>query len=113
MAFRSDIEALILASLEGGPKYGYDIARHIKERSADRLKLGEGQLYPVLHRLQKQGMVEGEWEIPEGATPRKMYALTEDGRARLMQRRKDWRGFIQGVSAVLGTNEPKAVKTDA
>lgn len=108
MTFRSDIEALILASLEAGPKYGLDIARHIKERSAEKLKLGEGQLYPVLHRLQKQGMLEADWEIPEGATPRKVYRLTIEGSKRLAEKRKAWKSFVTSVEGVLGTVGMKA-----
>lgn len=101
MAFRSDIETLILASLEGGPKYGYDIARDIKSKSASHLKLGEGQLYPVLHRLQKAGRVEAEWEMPEGATPRKVYSLTPEGTKRLTEQRKAWKLFVASVEGVI------------
>lgn len=113
MAFRSDIETLILASLEGGPKYGYDIARDIKQRSADRLKLGEGQLYPVLHRLQKAQRVTADWEMPEGATPRKVYSLTPEGMKKLSEQRKAWKAFVSSVEGVLSTQTLKLEENNA
>lgn len=102
MNFRSDIETLILASLEKEAKFGFDIARHIKSVSKNGLKLGEGQLYPILHRLQRQGMVEAEWEMPEGETPRKVYSITTDGRKRLAEGRKKWQAFVASVEGVIG-----------
>ena len=101
MNFRSDIETLILASLEDGAKFGFDIARHIKGRSQDGLKLGEGQLYPILHRLQRQGMVEAVWEMPEGETPRKVYSLTAGGKSRLADGREKWAAFVTSVESVI------------
>jgi PadR family transcriptional regulator PadR len=108
MSFRSDVETLILASLEDGPKFGYDIARHIKQRSNSGLKLGEGQLYPVLHRMLKAGAVEAEWEMPEGATPRKVYSLTQSGRKKLADSKKKWKSFVASVESVLGTTTLRA-----
>ena len=102
MKFRSDIETLILASLEEGAKFGFDIARHIKAKGGDGLKLGEGQLYPNLHRLQREGMVEAAWEMPEGETPRKVYRLTAKGTKRLAEGRKNWRAFVTSVESVIG-----------
>jgi DNA-binding PadR family transcriptional regulator len=102
MKFRSDIETLILASLEKEAKFGFDIARHIRARSKNGLKLGEGQLYPILHRLQRQGMVAAEWEMPEGETPRKVYSLTPEGKKRLADGRKSWKAFVSSVESVIG-----------
>lgn len=109
MKFRSDLETLILASLDHGQKFGFEIARHIISRSQDGLKLGEGQLYPILHRLLREGMVSAEWEMPEGETPRKVYSLTEKGRGRLAEGRANWREFVASVEGVLGPSPSKDV----
>ena len=107
MAFRGDIEALILASLGDGPKFGYDIARFVKEKSGKVLKLGEGQLYPVLHRLERQGQVASKWELPKGKTPRKVYQLSELGAKSLEVKRKAWKEFVKGVEGVLSAASAK------
>lgn len=107
MKFRSDLETLILASLEHGRKFGFEVARHIISRSQDGLKLGEGQLYPILHRLHREGMVSAEWEMPEGETPRKVYSLTEKGRGKLAEGRQLWKEFVSSVEAVISPTPSK------
>lgn len=101
MAFRTDIEAMAMAALQDGSLHGYGIVRAIRGRSEGVLKLGEGQLYPILHRLEEEGLVAGDWEMQEGKPPRKVYSLTEQGHAALSKSRKEWSAFSKAVGNLL------------
>lgn len=109
MRFRTDLESMVMAALQSGPLHGYGIVRSIRSRSEGVLKLGEGQLYPILHRLEEDGQVAGDWELQDGRPPRKVYSLTEEGTASLSQRRKEWSAFAGAVGKVFG-DSPKVVK---
>ena len=101
MAFRGDLEALVLGALDGGAAHGYEIARRIKATSEEALAVGEGLLYPALHALEREGLVAAEWVPQEGRPNRKVYRLTDAGRGALARKRKEWLRFAAGVAAVL------------
>lgn len=101
MAFRGDLDALVLGALDDGSAHGYEIARRIKSVSDDALAVGEGQLYPILHALERDGFVAADWIPQEGKPNRKVYRLTESGRGALAKKRGEWLKFAAGVSAVL------------
>lgn len=117
MAFRTDLDAMVLAALHEGPLHGYGIVRAIRGRSEGVLKLGEGQLYPILHRLEEDGQVVGDWEMQEGKPPRKVYAISEKGSASLVKRRKEWSAFSKAVGNVMQettvNRAPKEAKGNA
>lgn len=77
-------ELLVLTTLEDGPKHGYQIALDVEEESDGAFELQHGTLYPILHRLEKEGLIEGDWE--EEGRRRKVYGLTDRGRRRLDRR---------------------------
>lgn len=77
-------ELLVLATLEDGPRHGYQIALDVEEESDGAFELQHGTLYPILHRLEKEGLIQGTWE--EEGRRRKVYGLTERGRRHLRQR---------------------------
>lgn len=104
MAFRGDLEALILAILIEGPKHGYEISKRIKELSNRALAYGEGQLYPALHKLEEAGAVGASWIQQEGKPPRKVYELTEPGKAELQKKKTEWAKFQESVSSIMGVN---------
>lgn len=97
-------EALILASLREGPKHGYQLAIDIDERSDGFFRFQHGTLYPILHKLEKRGLIKGSWtrEGSDGVgRKRKSYALTAPGRRYADQQLEAWRAFVnQFVSAV-------------
>lgn len=96
---------LILAVLADGPRHGYSIAREIERRSEALVKLGEGSLYPALMALEQGGLVEGTWETPPGGSggpARKVYRLTEAGRAELAKGVRDWRAMTQAIDRIFG-----------
>jgi len=101
MAFRGDLEALILGALQDGPLHGYAIARRIQTSSDGCLRFGEGQLYPALHKLEESGLVRSEWFFQEGKPSKKTYAVTEVGVQELARQLHLWEKFVKGVSRVL------------
>lgn len=101
MAFKTDLEALVLGVLQEQPLHGYEIAKRIKLLSEKALSVGEGQLYPALHKLERDGMVEAEWIPQEGKPPRKVYRLTQKGDGALVEWRREWSKFAEGVSTIL------------
>ena len=103
---KADLEALVLGALKDGPKHGYGIVRVIRGDS-EVLKAGEGQLYPILHRMEAEGFVAGSWELQEGRPPRKVYVLTEKGSGHLERKRMAFTDFRRAVEVVLGIDGVK------
>jgi PadR family transcriptional regulator, regulatory protein PadR len=88
---------IVLAILAEGDSYGYAILQRVREISGGRLEWTDGMLYPVLHRLERNGFVEPRWEVAETGRRRKYYSLTADGHAQLAEERRQW----QTVDATL------------
>lgn len=101
MNLKGTLPTLILEALEHQPDHGYRIAQRIKERSQGVLDFKEGTLYPALHKLENDGMVESYEEIEKGR-PRRYYRITDAGRASLARDRAEWRQVSQAVSLILG-----------
>lgn len=93
-------EILILETLRPGRKHGYQIALEIEERSGGFFALNYGTLYPILHSLEKGGLIEGHWTKDTGRR-RKEYALTADGSARLERRAEEWRTLFRELAGFL------------
>src|SRR5688572_4658597 len=81
---------LILAIVAEGDTYGYAILKRVAELSGGALQWTDGMLYPVLHRLERQGHIEGRWGASETGRRRKYYSITEGGRAELANQRQQW-----------------------
>ena len=103
MAFRGDTEALILATLSSGPQHGYEITRRVN--GLDGMKIQDGQLYPILHRLESEELITAEWVPQEGKPARKVYRLTETGNKKLEEKRADWETFASSVASLLAKPE--------
>src|SRR5262245_37995072 len=95
------LDLLVLKTLSWGPAHGYSVARWIQLLTDDVLRVGEGSLYPALHRLEERGWVESEWERSENNRRAKFYSLTAAGRARLRAESKTWTRFSAAISKVL------------
>ena len=87
---------MVLSVLARGENYGYAILKDVERLSEGRLNWQEGMLYPVLHRLEKEGLITARWQVANGRR-RKYYALTDNGQRALSQERADW----EAVSATL------------
>jgi len=81
---------LILAILAEGDSYGYAIIRRVNELSSGRLQWTDGMLYPVLHRLERQGHVASKWGASDSGRKRRYYRLTRTGRAQLTAQQRQW-----------------------
>jgi PadR family transcriptional regulator, regulatory protein PadR len=101
------LDLLILKTLSWGPAHGYAIARWIQQLTGEVLQVGEGSLYPALHRLLERGWVESEWRVSEHNRRAKFYTLTTKGRQQLRAETASWHQFVDAVGRVLGaTRQP-------
>src|SRR5512138_2832294 len=88
---------LVLAILAEGDSYGYAILRRVRELSGGELEWTDGMLYPVLHRLERSGLIESRWEETESAMRRKYYRVSEAGRQQLANERRQWQAVDQAL----------------
>jgi DNA-binding PadR family transcriptional regulator len=95
-------EALILASLESGPKHGYQLALDIEERSRERFGFKHGTLYPILHKLENEGLIKGTWSDEGQRGKRKQYVLTAAGARYLRDLRRSWHELMERFADVIG-----------
>lgn len=103
MAFRGDLDALVLGVLASGKMHGYEITQTINAAggSDGAVSVKEGQLYPILHRLENDEKIEAEWIEQAGRPARKVYRLTDAGRKELEHKRASWEAFSQTVGLLL------------
>ncbi|RUO80935.1 PadR family transcriptional regulator [Idiomarina tyrosinivorans] len=81
---------LILAILADGESYGYEIVQRVAELSGGKLHWTDGMMYPLLHRLEKQGYLAAVWRVAETGRKRKYYALTDAGKGVISEQQKQW-----------------------
>ena len=81
---------LVLAILSEGDSYGYAIIKRVAELSGGHLEWTDGMLYPVLHRLERQGLVAAKWSASETGRRRRYYRITKEGRIQLAAQRQQW-----------------------
>jgi PadR family transcriptional regulator PadR len=91
---------LVLAVLQAGELYGYQIAQRIRERSDGAFMPSEGALYPALHRLETDGALVATWRDGERGPRRRWYRITPAGLAMLAAREADWEAFSGAVTRV-------------
>ncbi len=97
---RGSLEVLVLSALREGPMYGYRISKHLAQHSQQRVRLSAGTLYPLLHRLEDQGLIRSRWDDSTGRR-RKWYELTAKGRRRLQQQARHWVDWAACITALL------------
>jgi PadR family transcriptional regulator PadR len=103
------LDLLILKTLTWGPAHGYAIARWIEELTGEVLRVGEGSLYPALHRLEEREWVAATWELSDTTGRRtRVYRLTPKGRAQLKAESGSWKQFVAAVGKVLDASEQPA-----
>lgn len=95
------LDLLILKTLAREPLHGWGIAKRIASLSDDELAVGQGSLYPALHRLEQQGWIEAEWKDSELGRSAKFYALTRQGRRQLERELESWRRLSGAVQLVI------------
>jgi PadR family transcriptional regulator, regulatory protein PadR len=110
MEVRGHLDLLLLAILrDSGSAHGYAIIAGLRERSLGAFDLPEGTIYPALHRLERDGLVDSHWD-DSAARRRRVYRLTPAGATSLTAKRRDWRDFARGVQAVVGQSAEEAFR---
>ena len=95
------LDLLVLKTLARGPVHGWGIAKRIQELSDDVLSVGQGSLYPALHRLEQQGWISAEWKDSDLGRSAKFYSLTREGRKQMESELKSWTKLSSAVALVL------------
>jgi len=98
---KGNTDFLILSLLEQEPMYGYQMIKELERRSQGFFRLGEGTLYPALHRLERAGLVEGRWEQLPSGQDRRYYSLTPKGETGLEAQASSWRSFASAVNMIV------------
>ena len=98
---RGTLDLLVLKTLSWGPAHGYSVARWIQALTDDVLQVGEGSLYPALHRLEEKGWVESEWKRSENNRKAKYYRLTAAGRRQLESEIGEWKRVSLAITFAL------------
>jgi PadR family transcriptional regulator, regulatory protein PadR len=97
------LDMLILKTLAKGAMHGYGIAESIRQISEEVLRVEEGSLYPALHRLELDGVVDSEWGQSANNRRAKYYRLTGLGRKRLSSEASNWTRVVQAIARVMET----------
>ncbi len=96
------LDMLVLKLLQSGPGYGYQIIQEMRKKSGGVFCLKDGTLYPVLYRLEDDGLVKSAWKEGEGKqVPRKYYEITEKGLLALSEIRKLWENISDGIAKIM------------
>jgi PadR family transcriptional regulator PadR len=95
------LDLLILRTLQHDALHGWGIAKRIAAVSGDVLSIGQGSLYPALHRLEQQGWVTAEWKASDLGRSAKFYALTRQGRTQLTRELESWDRLSSAVRLVI------------
>jgi len=96
-----NLETVILAILADGANYGYAIVAEAERRTSGKLKIKQNALYPALHRLESEDLIEGEWR-EAGGRRRRYYKLTPRGRKEYDKKLARWKEFAETMNAALG-----------
>jgi transcriptional regulator len=97
------LDLLILQTLAPAPMHGWGVAQRIQQVSKDVLQIGQGSLYPALHRLEYKGWIRSDWGSSENNRRAKFYALTATGRKQLGTEVETWERLSAAIGLVLGT----------
>jgi PadR family transcriptional regulator PadR len=81
---------IILSILQSGESYGYQIIKHVRHASGGTLEWSSALLYPVLHRLEKKGLIRSQWKLSEKGRMRRCYLITDIGRKELTVEKERW-----------------------
>ena len=98
------METLLLAVLSEGPSYGYQLVQDLNARAPGLLKTGEGTIYPILHRMEREGLLKSRWQEAETGRRRKYYSLTSAGKAQLCDSGRQSSLFHELVARCSGVN---------
>ena len=103
---KGSIEPVILQLLSEQERYGYEIIKTVNQRTGNVFDWKEGTLYPWLHRLEGDGLIQSRWREADSGRQRKYYRITKRGLAALTTRKDEWASFSKAVNALLLVAQP-------
>jgi transcriptional regulator len=95
------LDLLVLKTIARDPLHGWAIAKRIQTLSGDVLAVGQGSLYPALHRLEQQGWIDAKWKDSDLGRPSKVYSLTREGRKQLQRELETWDRLSSAVRLLI------------
>ena len=98
---KGNTETLLLVLMEAEPMYGYQLAKEINQRSSGYFAFKEGTMYPALHRLERDKLVEGTWQDTPNGVRRRYYRITAQGSQALADRLREWQRFSRAMNSVM------------
>jgi PadR family transcriptional regulator PadR len=98
---KGSIDSLLLCLIDQQPMYGYLIIKELERKSQGYFKFKEGTLYPALHRLEKAGVIRGEWHTLPSGRQRRYYHITGKGLRSLVTKRSQWRDFLAAMNLII------------
>jgi len=98
---KGNTASLLLCLIVQQPMYGYQIIKELGKRSLGYFKFKEGTLYPVLHRLERAGLIKGRWQVLPNGRQRKYYYITDKGLATLAAKRNQWQDFLVAMNLII------------
>ena len=99
--------SLLLCLIAQQPMYGYQIIKELGRKSKGYFEFKEGTLYPVLHRLEKAGLISGKWQVLPSGRQRKYYHITAEGSHALEEKRSQWQDFLAAMNLII---QPRALE---
>jgi len=103
---KGSIDSLLLCLIGQQPLYGYKILKELEARSQGYFQFKEGTLYPALHRLEKEGLIQGKWEMLPSGRQRRYYHLTEQGLSIMAEKRAQWLDFFKAMNLIMQPGQP-------
>jgi DNA-binding PadR family transcriptional regulator len=107
---------IVLGILTEGDSYGYAILKRVRELSGGHIEWTDGMLYPVLHRLERLGLIQARWGTAESGRRRKYYRITLRGHTQLAEERRQWQAVdatLRGIWRMLSVDIPAATRLQA
>jgi DNA-binding PadR family transcriptional regulator len=99
---RGNTQSLLLYLIaRSGGIHGYGLIQEIRSRSKGYFQFRAGTVYPVLHKLEQEGLIRGEWAAPGGRQQRRHYTITEKGKRALSRQLSTWAEFSAAVNLIL------------
>jgi transcriptional regulator len=102
------LHMLVLRTLAAEPMHGYGIGRRLEQISHGVFKVNAGSLFPALRRLERDGLIKGEWRTTENGRRARYYAPTRSGRAALARETRDWQVQTAAIARILGAADGDA-----
>lgn len=104
---KGHLTTIVLAVLEDGPCHAYSLNNLIMEKSLGVFSFNEGTVYPTLHKLEKDGLIQSEWQEREKGPKVRLYSLTSKGKKTLEEQKRNWNFFYKAMNLILNKTVDK------